>query len=186
MARGGYKKVSNGDDKEKVGVLSQLLFQWMNVVFRTGSEQTLQESDFLPLSKENSAWSLTEKLQTNWNKEIARCTANGKRSKLWKSVIKMLSAKEAMIIIFTSALETLCQFPQPLLLGYLVSTLMSAEPQRNPLLYGCALAMGLNALIGCLANHQLEYRCEMLGIRISSALKGLVYHKVSTDLKAKS
>ncbi|KAL9985334.1 hypothetical protein ACROYT_G007724 [Oculina patagonica] len=177
MARTGYKKVSTDDDKEKVSFMSLLLFQWMNIVFKTGSQQTLHESDFLPLSKENSACFLTEQLQTNWNKENTKCNTSGKRPKLWKSVVKMLSFKDAMIITFTSTLDTLCLFPQPLLLGYFISTLMSAEPQRNPFLYGCALAMCINALISCLASHQLEYRCELLGMRISSALKGLVYQK---------
>ncbi|KAL9956501.1 hypothetical protein ACROYT_G037983 [Oculina patagonica] len=61
--------------------------------------------------------------------------------------------------------------------GYLISTLMSAEPEKNYLLYGCALALCINALIGCNSIHHQDYRCELLGIRISCALKGLVFMK---------
>ena len=162
--------------------VSLLFFQWMNNGFKTGSQRPLTENDLLPLSEENLTSSLTERLQTKWRKENTKCKANGKRPKLWKSVIKMLCLKDSMIIVFTSALYTICGLLQPLFLGYLIYSLISAEPQETDyLLYICALVMGINALIGSLSMHQLDYRCELLGIRISSALKGLVYRKVSTN-----
>ncbi|KAL9956480.1 hypothetical protein ACROYT_G037960 [Oculina patagonica] len=177
MARNGYKKISSDDDVEKVSFVSLLLFQWMNSVFKIGNKRALEECDFLPLSKENTTRSLTEQLQTNWNREKANCKENGKKPKLWKSVTKMLSVEDAMIFIFLSILYSFSRLTQPLFLGYFVSTLMSAEPQRNPLLYSCALAMCINALIGALAVHHLCYTGELVAIRMSSALKGLVYHK---------
>ncbi|KAL9971726.1 hypothetical protein ACROYT_G017928 [Oculina patagonica] len=177
MAKNGYKKISAGEKTDNVSFLSLLFFQWMNGVFKTGSERPLEESDFLPLPKENITSSLIEQLQANWDKEKAKSKANGKKPKLWKSVIKMLSFKETMFLISTSGLYSLSRIVQPLFLGYLMSTLMSPEPQKNYLLYGCALAMGVNALIGCLSMHHFDFRCELLSIRLSSALKGLVYLK---------
>ncbi|KAL9951147.1 hypothetical protein ACROYT_G043760 [Oculina patagonica] len=149
----------------------------MNCIFKTGSERTLNQSDFLPLSTENSTCFATEKLKTNWNKEISNYKGYGKRPKLWKSVTKLLTSKDAIIIVFTSVLNNISCVLQPLFLGYLVSALMSTEPQKNPLLYGCTLALSINALIACFSLHQQNYRCEILGIKISSALKGLIYHK---------
>ncbi len=181
MARNGYKKIPTSENAEVVNFVSLLFFQWMNSVFKTGSERSLDQNDFLPLSEENSASFLTEQLQENWNKEKTQCKRNGKRPKLWKSVIKMLSVKDTMIIVITGALKSVSNVLQPLFLGYFISTLMSAEPEKNHLLYGCALALGINALIGCHNIHHHDYRCELLGIRISCALKGLVYMKVSTN-----
>ena len=183
MARSGYKKISASEDnKGTVSFVSILFFQWMNNVFNIGSERSLDQNDFLPLSKENSASYLTEQLQSNWNKEKAKCKRNGKRPKLWKSVIKMLSLKDAMFIIFTGALRSLTRVLHPMFVGYLVFTMMSAEPQKNNLLYGCTFALCINALIGSISMHHHDYRCELLGIRISCALKGLVYMKVSTSI----
>ena len=71
------------------------------------------------------------------------------------------------------------RIPQPLLLGYLISSLMSTEPQQKIFLYGCALALGFSALMEKLSSQTLMYRCELLGITLSSALNGLVY-KVDT------
>jgi len=181
MARNGYQKITNDADTKKVTFVSLLLFQWMNDVFKTGSKRALDENDFLPLAKENTSGVLMELLKTKWNKEKAKSKENGKKPKLWKSVVGMLSVKEVLVLISMGALYTLCRILQPLLLGYLIVSLMSAEPKYNYLLYGCALAMGINGLIHFLAMHQFDYKCELLGIRISSALKGLVYLKVSTN-----
>lgn len=181
MTGNGYMKIPSDANKGRVSFVSLLLFQWMNNVFKIGNERILEESDLLPLSKENTARSVTELLQTNWNKEKAKCEENGKRPKLWHSVIKILSTKDAMIMAFTFGLYSISRLLKPLFLGYLISSLMLEEPQKNYLLYFCALAMCVNTLIGNLGLHQACYASEVLGIKMSSALKGLIYHKVSTN-----
>ena len=181
MARNGYNKISPSEDKESVSFVSLLFFQWMNSIFKTGSERPLDEDDFLPLSKENSASFLTDQLQANWNKEKTKCNKNQKRPKLWKCVMKWISVKDAIIIVFTNSLRSISVVLQPLLLGYLIFILMSSEPHKDYLLYGCTLALCTNSVIGALCIHHYDYRCELLGIRISSALKGLIYSKVSTN-----
>ena len=180
MEKNGYKKIPTDEDAEKVSFFSCLFFQWMNSVFKTGNERALEENDFLPLEKENTSCFLIEKLQSKWNEEQTKCSKNGKKPKLWKSVLKMLSLRETMVLFSLGGLTTLCRILQPLFLGYLLVSLMTTKPHHNYLLYGCALAMGINAFIRSLCVHQFDYRCELLGIRISSAVKGLVYHKVCT------
>ena len=181
MASNGYKRISTdeADHKEKVTIFSLLFFLRMSNIFKTGSKRALEETDFLPLSNENTTFSVTKKLQKKWNDEITKCKGNDERPKLWKSVVKMLSAKDAIIMVFSFALYSIGRLIQPLLLAYLISTLISDEPQENYLLYGCALAMGISPLIGCLGLHQYGHEAELLDIRIISALKGLVYIKVS-------
>ena len=181
MAREGYSRISPSEDKERVSFASLIFFQWMNSILEIGSERPLDENDFLPLTKENSASLLTDQLQANWDKEKTKCNKNQKRPKLWKCVIKLISVKDAIIIVFTDAFRSISTLLQPLLLGYLISILMSSEPQKDNPLYDCALALSINSVIGPLCMHQYDYRCELLGIRISCALKGLIYSKVSTD-----
>ena len=181
MARNGYNKIFPSEDKERVSFLSLLFFQWMNSIFKVGSERPLEENDFLPLSKENSASFLTDQLQASWNKEKTKCNRNRKRPKLWRSVIKLISVKDVMIIGFTKALYSISQLLQPLLLGYFISILTSAEPKKDNLLHVCTLALCINSVIGPLSMYHHDYRCELLGIKISCALKGLIYHKVSSN-----
>ena len=180
MARNRYKKITNDADTKKTSFVSLLFFQWMNKVFKTGSERALQENDFLPLLEDNTSSFVIRSLRAKWEEEETKCKENGEKPKLWKSVVKMPSTKDVVLIVSTGAMFALSRILQPLLLGYLMVSMMSATPQHNYLLYGCAVAMGFNELIGALSLHHLGYRCEVMGIRIGSALKGLVYHKVST------
>ncbi len=180
MKKSGYKKISSEENDNNFSILSLLLFQWMNEVVKIGSERALEQRDFLPLSKENETRLVTEKLQTKWNDEKASSKRINKKPKFWRSVIKMVSVKEALIIILTGLLDSVGRIVQPLFLGFLVSTLMSAEePQKNVLLYGCALAMAANYFFNSICLHQYFYRNAVLGIKLCSGLKGLVYIKVS-------
>ena len=179
MAKSSYKRINNDAHTEHVSFLSILCFQWMNAVLKTGNERVIEESDFLPLAKENTTCSVIELLQTKWNEETTKCKRNATKPKLWKSVLKILLVNDGMTLISLGILYTIYRNLQPLLLGYLMVSLMASERQDSYLLYGCALAMAINAVVGRLSGHQLAYRCEVLGIRISSALKGLVCLKVS-------
>ena len=184
MAKNGYQKIPVDADTENSGtsLVSLLLFQWMNNVFKTGSGRALEEHDFLPLSEENTSCSVMEKLQTEWDKEKAKCKENAKKPKLWKSLLKTLSVRNVIVLLCTTGWYSICRILiQPFLLGYLVTSLMSAESHKSYILYGCALAMGMNALIMCLSMHHYDYQCELFGVRCSSALKGLVYLKVSEN-----
>ena len=180
--KSGHMKIS-GDKDKKVSFVSSLFFRWMNEVLKKGSQRPLDQNDFLPLSDENSGRFVTEKLQKIWESEKHHCKMNGIRPKLWKSVFDMLSAKDVIIILMGNILCTTSRLLFPLFLGYLVSKLMSTEAENTYRLYACALAMCLNGLIGGLGMHQQDYRCEILGIKIGSALRGLVYHKVGTIIK---
>ena len=171
MAKNEYGKLSSSNEEEKVSFVSILFFQWMSIIFKTGSQRALEESDFLPLAKENSTCSVVRKLQENWNREIETSKGVGKTPKLWKSVIKMISVKEILVLISIAGVCSISRLLQPLLLGYLMISLMSDEPAHTYSLYGCGIAMGVNAFIGCMCMHYSEFRYELWGIRISSALK---------------
>ena len=179
MARNGYKKIINDTNTEKLSILSLLFFRWMNNVFKTGNEQTLDVNDFLPLSEKNTTCFVTEQLKVKWDEEITDCKGKGRKPRLWKSVMKMLSVTDVIFLFLNWFLNAFSRIVEPLLLGYFMASLLSAESQRIYRLYGCALAMVINVLIRSLAGHQIGYRCDVLGIRISSALKGLIYTKVS-------
>ena len=148
----GYEKIPSDAEKEKVSLFSLLFFQWMNIVFKTGSKRALEQTDFLPLARENTSCFLMEQLQTKWNNEKTKCQKNDRKPKLWKSVIKMLTVKDAMFLISTGVFCTLCRVLRPLILRYLVVSLTApAESRDNYFLYGCVLAMGITALIGSLS-----------------------------------
>ena len=181
MAPNGYKKISSTNNSaEKVGFVSFLLFQWMNDVMKTGSKRTLEEGDFVPLSNENTSQSATELLDKKWKEEIANSIRKKKTPKLWKSVLKMISLREAVFVVCCDVLFAIGSLLSPLLIGHLIFMLMSHETYY--ILYGCVLAtaMTVTTLVGTLGMQHSGYAAEIMGIRLSNALKGLVYSKVST------
>ena len=181
MAPNGYKKISSTNNSaEKVGFVSFLLFQWMNDVMKTGSKRTLEEGDFVPLSNENTSQSATELLDKKWKEEIANSIRKKKTPKLWKSVLKMISLREAVFVVCCDVLFAIGSLLSPLLIGYLIFMLMSHETYY--IFYGCVLAtaMTVTTLVGTLGMQHSGYAAEIMGIRLSNALKGLVYSKVST------
>ena len=138
MTRDGYQKITTGENTKKYGFISLLLlFQWMDDIFKAGSTGTIEESDFAPLSRENSTDSYSKRLQTQWEKERAKRKGNGKRPKLRKSVITMISFNEALTIILPRALYALWRLLKPLLLGYLLSSLMEPDPQKSSFVWLC-------------------------------------------------
>ena len=181
MTKKTYRKIASSAHSENISFFSSLFFQWMNILMKTGSERAVDENDLLPLKEETTSWFLTKKLQAKWTEETADSQIYDVKPKLWKSILKMLTAKEKMIIISAMSVETLCHILQPLLLGHLVKSLMTEELHNMYLLYSSAIALGINGVISSVAMHHANYQCEQLGIKISSALKGLVYMKVMNN-----
>ena len=79
----------------------------MNNVFKTGSERALQENDFLPLPEDNTSSFVITSLQAKWEKEQTKCKENVEKPRLWKSVVKMPSTKDVMLIVSTGAMFAL-------------------------------------------------------------------------------
>ena len=178
----GYEKITETVQEEKISFFSSLFFQWMSIIFKKGSRRAIDENDLLPLKEENSTSFLSERLRSNWEKEREPASKRHGRGspKLWKSVLNMISIKEAIIVALTGSLRTFSGILQPLLLKYLIESLRKVDQKHNYFLYACALGIGITELFAALNIHHFCYQCEMIGIKSSGALKGLVYEKVST------
>ena len=181
MVNPNYRKIPDRertDPKKEAGFFSLLTFWWMNGVFQTGAQRPLEESDFLPLQKEDETQRLTEKIQKLWNLEKNKCAESGNQPRLWKCVLMAVSLRQLALILFTSLMDSTCRVLQPLLLGFLVSELMSVDNDRS-FMFICAAIMFVNAVFRSLSMHQRLYHSIAIGMRLMAALKGVVYLKVS-------
>ena len=61
----------------------------------------------------------------------------------------------------------------------MVSEMMNIQNDDRSLLYMCAAAMLLNAVVRSQVLHQFFYRSLLLGMQLRATLKGVVYLKVS-------
>ena len=182
-----YQRLSSDGDgtssfhpAESANWLSLLSFWWMNGTFRVGAERPLTHADILPLHEEDRTRDLTENLRKEWNKhvhELNKDKACKEQPRLWKCILKTVSTREISVLTCFLILESVCRVLQPLFLGLLLHLLRSTEKDYS-LAYGCCFLLALSGLsTACI--HYTGFRLELLGMRLSSAIKGLIYLKVS-------
>ena len=160
---------------------SLLTFEWMNSIFKTGSKRPLNQSDFLPLHENDRTRDLTEQLQKEWNDQVEECNneaTGGKKPKLWKCILRMLPWREIVLLMNFWLMESLFRISQPLVLGLLIHLLSSTEKPDHALVYIFCFLLAMGGL-STACTHYSAYRFELLGMRLSSALKGIIYLKVS-------
>ena len=186
MSRESYEKLASDegdDDGDKnchpattANFLSILTFWWMNGLFKTGSQRPLKQSDFFPLHHKDRTRELTEQLWQTWNNHVQECIeTDGRQPKLWKCVLKTIYWQELILPCCGLLMFSAGRVTQPLLLGIIVHLLTSGE-NRN-LTYACATLLVLCCLSELLS-HSIAFKFEMMGMRLSSALKGIIYLKV--------
>lgn len=181
-----YEKISNDDNDDadsshpalSANFLSVLSFWWMNNIFKIGSQRPLKLSDLPPLCEEDRTRDLTERLQKEWNNHVQECnTIQGKQPKLWKCLLRMFSCMEILFLMSFYFVESVCRVSQPLVLGFLLQSLSSAQ-RNHTLEYVCCFLLSFSGLSTALT-HYSAYRLELIGMRLSSAIKGIIYLKVS-------
>ena len=161
--------------------LSLITFSWMNDVVKSGNNLPLGKNDFLPLHEKAQTRQQTERLQNLWNNDVTESSKQNRKPKLWKSVLKFIPLKDVFISWLTILTFSTCIILQPMLLWGLLGVLRSGDEKRD-IAYVYAALMGLT-LLSAVSAHFACYKCDILGMRLSSAIKGLIYLKVSGQFK---
>ena len=157
--------------------LSDLSICWMNSIFKIGSKRPLNQSDFLPLRDEDRTRDITERLQEEWGHHVKECRSNGARQpKLWKCLMRIISWGEIFYFMSFFFAESLARVTQPLVLAWIIHLLSSSETEQ-PFSYVSCLLLSLSGF-STACTHFSQYRFDLLGMRLRSALKGIVYLKV--------
>lgn len=193
MSRKSYQKLASDEDDDidsknchpatTANFLSTVTFWWMNGLFKTGSQRPLKQSDFFPLHHKDRTRELTDRLWETWNNHVQECSkTEGSQPKLWKCVFKTMHWQEHIVPWCGLALESIFRVIQPLLLGIIIDSLTSGK--NRTLTYACATLLVLCSL-PVIYTHFMAYKYDMISMRLTSALKGVIYRKVSNLLKQK-
>lgn len=167
--------------KERAGVMSRLSFCWMNSLMKIGNKRVLDACDLYPLLDEDRSKELTEKLDLIWNGEIRNSYLKGREARLTRSLMKILTWSEYAMLIFSLFIGVACNILQPLLLGLLLSRLLSNSDYRmDPLVYVFSGGLCISALLRSVVMNQFYAKAQLLGMRWRSATIGLIYKKVSS------
>ena len=190
MGKDGYEEVATHDKHSdnvnptlKANLLSKMTFWWMNKIFITGNKRPLEESDLFPLLEEDKSEALTEKLEGEWEKELAK-GKQGKRPRFWKALMRVCPWHEYLTIIGLVMTDMANRMTLPVLLGFLISDLMGTRKLHAKFSYVLPTLICITSLARNLAQHHYQNRSALLGMRFRAAATGILYKKVSVAIKS--
>uniref|UniRef100_A0A9J7YYP2 ABC-type glutathione-S-conjugate transporter n=1 Tax=Cyprinus carpio carpio TaxID=630221 RepID=A0A9J7YYP2_CYPCA len=165
---------------EDASFLSQVLFWWFSRLVVKGYRSPLKAEDLWSLREQDTSEKIICDLEKEWAKQWAKMqesAMNGAQALGYKlneqnkaKYIQYL--QKCLTIVWVSVIMTLSFLFFSLLLGFV-------RDEDAPLWKGYVFAF-LMVLLSCLQslfNHQYMYRCFTVGMRVKTAVMGLVYRK---------
>ena len=183
-----YEKLSSGsppsNPKETAGCLSLLTFTWLNDLLKQGNERPLENDDLPPLLNEDQSQELTQHLEKEWSRS---CEKTGsvkyerwiKTSRLWLALLRMVPTSEKILVMMLASSYMVLHVMQPLFLIGLIAELMKESLVSQTWMYLYAAGVCLCTWLIAISKCHCDYRSSMIGMRIRSAVLGLLYKKVA-------
>ena len=185
-----YQKLESNETsespRETAGFFSILFFRWMNGIIELGKKSPLTIESLYPLSPEDEPETLTEKLEEAWNREVDEHRAHAlnddaeakepTRPRLWRALLRFISKSDCALVLLLAGLRSTCLLVIPVLLYFL---LLDVTDERERLgAYIWASCICLCAGIVALSVSHFQFRATHLGMRVRTAVTGLLYKKV--------
>ena len=159
--------------------LSIIYFWWMNDVLKLGNQRPLTEEDLFDLLEDFKAEILVEEAEKYWFEELKRSQSFGKKPRLWKAMVRLISWKSGLVMMILKTLQSLSFVSLPLCLWLVLKTLNDGPKLDMKLAFIYVALLGLASLIKALTTQHYDYLTELWGLKLKVALIGLVYKKVT-------
>ena len=183
--RMSYEKLSTGslptNPKETASFFSLLTFSWMNYLVRLGNLRPLENDDLPALLEEDQSQALTKSLEKEWSRncKLANTTiTRTKTANLWFALFNLVPASEKAFVLILVTTHIMLRLMQPLFLVGLLAELMKEPSVDHTWIYLYAACICLSAWIIAICQCHCDYRTNMIGMRMRSALLGVIYKKV--------
>lgn len=160
---------------EYADIFSVLTFSWMTPMMKYGYKNFLTQDDMWNLRETDTTKTTCANLDDSWKIELDK-----KKPSLWIALFRAFGGPYIRGAIIKCGSDILA-FVQPQLLRYLIAFVDSYrnnnEPQ--PVARGVAIALAMFAVSVCQTAclHQYFQRAFETGMRVKSALTGLIYTK---------
>lgn len=181
-----YEKLDSGrlsgNPKETAGFFSLLTFSWLNDLLRKGNQRPLENDDLPPLLEEDQCRRLTENLEKEWSqncKETANATPWIKTARLWCALLRLIPTSEKVLVMAFAFTHIVLRLIQPLFLIGLLAELSKQYLIDRTWIYLYTTGICLSTWLIAISKCHCDYRSSMLGMRMRSALLGIIYKKVS-------
>ncbi|XP_063302912.1 cystic fibrosis transmembrane conductance regulator [Pelobates fuscus] len=158
---------------EKANIFSKIFFSWTKPILWKGYRQRLELSDIYQITTADSADNLSERLEREWDRELATSKTNPrlinalKRCFFWKFIFYG-------ILLY---LGEVTKAVQPLLLGRIIASYDVDNAAERSIAY--YLAIGLCLLFGVrtLLLHPAIFGLHHIGMQMRIAMFSLIYKK---------
>ena len=157
------------------GPWSRLTFTWLSDLFALGNLRPLDQTDFFKAVDQQTSPEISDKFQQLWEEQ--RRTASHPR--VWKSLARLLSARDYVFYMFTLVLLSCLRISQPVFLNFLLRDLTRDSSSIAWLsFYTAGLCLG--GIIKPFVKSSFYYGAMVFGTHINTAITAAVYRKVST------
>lgn len=159
---------------EYADIFSVLTFSWMTPMMKYGYKNFLTQDDMWNLRDQDTTKTTGILLEDSWGIELEK-----KSPSLWIALFRAFGSPYIRGAIIKCGSDILA-FVQPQLLRYLISFVDSYRTDRpQPVARGVAIALAMFAVSVCQTAclHQYFQRAFETGMRVKSALTGLIYSK---------
>nr|XP_020645372.1 cystic fibrosis transmembrane conductance regulator [Pogona vitticeps] len=157
---------------EKANVFSKLFFRWTKPILKKGYRRRLELSDIYQIPATDSADNLSEKLEREWDRELAskkkpRLINALRRCYFWKFVFYG-------ILLY---LGEVTKSVQPLLLGRIIASYDPSNSAERSIAYYVGIGLCLLFIVRMLLLHPAIFGLHHIGMQIRIALFSLIYKK---------
>ncbi|XP_071589809.1 cystic fibrosis transmembrane conductance regulator isoform X2 [Heliangelus exortis] len=159
---------------EKANIFSKLFFRWTKPILKKGYRRRLELSDIYQIPSADSADNLSEKLEREWDRELATSKKNPKlinalrRCFFWKFMFYGL-------ILY---LGEVTKSVQPLLLGRIIASYDPDNSDERSIAYYLGIGLCLLFLVRTLLIHPAIFGLHHIGMQMRIAMFSLIYKKI--------
>ncbi|KAG8577539.1 hypothetical protein GDO81_010214 [Engystomops pustulosus] len=158
---------------EKANIFSKLFFSWTKPILKKGYRQRLELSDIYQIATGDSADNLSERLEREWDRELATSKTNPKlinalkRCFFWKFLFYG-------ILLY---LGEVTKAVQPLLLGRIIASYDESNTLERSIAYYLAIGLSLLFAVRMLLLHPAIFGLHHIGMQMRIAMFSLIYKK---------
>ncbi|KAM8820697.1 cystic fibrosis transmembrane conductance regulator isoform 2-T2 [Eudromia elegans] len=158
---------------EKANIFSKLFFRWTKPILKKGYRQRLELSDIYQIPSADSADNLSEKLEREWDRELA---TSKKKPKLINALRRCFFWKFMFygIILY---LGEVTKSVQPLLLGRIIASYDPDNSHERSIAYYLGIGLCLLFLVRTLLIHPAIFGLHHIGMQMRIAMFSLIYKK---------
>ncbi|XP_047706135.1 cystic fibrosis transmembrane conductance regulator isoform X3 [Prionailurus viverrinus] len=157
---------------EKASVLSKLFFSWTRPILKKGYRQRLELSDIYQIPSADSADNLSEKLEREWDRELA-----SKKNPKLINALRRCFFWRFMFYGLLLYLGEVTKAVQPLLLGRIIASYDPDNKAERSIAIYLAIGLCLLFVMRTLLLHPAIFGLHHIGMQIRIAMFSLIYKK---------